>query len=514
MHRKANEQLILNVDDSEGARYAKTRVLSHAGFEVIEAASGAEALQRAHADMPALVLLDTRLPDINGFEVCRRLKEDTQTRHILVLQTSASFVGTTDKVRALDTGADNYLFEPIEPEELVANVRALLRLGRVERELREVDRRKDEFLAILAHELRNPLGPIRSAVDLLRHLDPYAPPAQENARQMIIRQTDHMVRLVDDLLDVSRITQGKITVRKEKVGLREVAQSAIETASPCIRQAGHALAVTLPDEDIWVDGDAVRLAQAIINLLHNASKFTPGGGKVSIALAREGDEAVVSVSDTGIGIAPEHSEKIFTLFAQGPHTAERVQDGLGIGLSLVRTLVDLHGGKVSVHSDGLGKGSTFEIRLPVTTAGTQPAAAAPAHEAPVQELPAALGRRILVVDDNCDSADMLAALLTFAGHDVVAANDGAGALRKAREMKPDLAFLDIGLPDMTGYDLARAIHAEPGLEGTTLVALTGYGQEKDREDARAGGFSQHLTKPVAYETLLATIDRLAPTAAR
>ena len=508
MHGKANEQLILNVDDSEGARYAKTRILSHAGFEVIEAASGAEALQRARSDMPALVLLDTRLPDINGFEVCRRLKEDSQTRHILVLQTSASFVGTTHKVRALETGADNYLFEPIEPEELVANVRALLRLGRVERELREVDRRKDEFLAILAHELRNPLGPIRSAVDLLRHLDPYAPPAQENARQMIIRQTDHMVRLVDDLLDVSRITQGKITVRKEKVGLRAVVQSAIETASPCIRQAGHALAVELPDEDIWVEGDAVRLAQAISNLLHNAAKFTPAGGKVSIGLARDASEAVVRVSDSGIGIAPEHSENIFKLFAQGPHTADRVQDGLGIGLSLVRTLVDLHGGRVSVHSDGLGKGSTFEIHLPVSVAdGTS---AAPTPVAENESTQASSGRRILVVDDNCDSADMLAALLTFAGHDVASANDGAGALQKAREMKPHLAFLDIGLPDMTGYELARAIRQLPGLEQTALVALTGYGQEKDREDARAGGFNHHLTKPVAYETLLATINRLAP----
>ena len=505
MQTKARDNLILNVDDTDAARYAKTRILSRAGFEVIEAASGVEALQRASAEMPALVLLDTRLPDINGFEVCRQLKEDAATRHILILQTSASFIGISDKVRALETGADNYLFEPIEPEELVANVRALLRLGRVERELREVDRRKDEFLAILAHELRNPLGPIRSAVELLRHLDPYAPPVQENARQMIIRQTDHMVRLVEDLLDVSRISQGKITVRKEKLLLNKVVTAAVETAEPALQRARHSLSVAVPDSEICVEGDEVRLAQAVSNLLNNAAKFTPPGGTVSISVHEEGNEAVISVRDNGIGIDTKDADNIFRLFAQGRHTVERVQDGLGIGLSLVRTLIDLHGGTVTARSEGQDKGSTFEIRLPTCAAQDlgQPSASQAVQ-------PPTAGCRILVVDDNSDSADMLASLLEFAGHDIRTANDGASALEAARTFRPQLAFLDIGLPDMTGYDLARAIRALPGLEHTALVALTGYGQQKDRDDALAGGFDHHLTKPVTYETLVETIERLVP----
>ena len=505
MQSKATDNLILNVDDTDAARYAKSRILSRAGFDVIEAASGVEALQRAAADKPALVLLDTRLPDINGFEVCRQLKEDAATRHILILQTSASYIGIGDKVRALETGADNYLFEPIEPEELVANVRALLRLGRVERELRDVDRRKDEFLAILAHELRNPLGPIRSAVELLRHLDPYAPPAQENARQMIIRQTDHMVRLVEDLLDVSRISQGKIAVRKETLHLNKVVTAAIETADPAIQRGRHTLSVSLPEHDLCVEGDEVRLAQAVSNLLNNAAKFTPPGGRIGISVREDGGQAVVCVSDNGIGIDPKDADQIFSMFAQGRHTAERVQDGLGIGLSLVRTLVDLHGGTVSARSEGAGKGSTFEIRLPTCAPPNDSAGAA--QQEPQQAL---RQRRILVVDDNSDSAEMLASLLEYAGHDIATANDGASALAQARAFRPHLAILDIGLPDMSGYALAQAIRKLPGLEQVALVALTGYGQQKDRDDALAGGFDHHLTKPVTFDTLVQTIDRLAP----
>ncbi|WP_229466187.1 hybrid sensor histidine kinase/response regulator [Pseudoduganella plicata] len=272
-----HQSLILNVDDTDAARYAKTRILQRAGFNVIEAGSGTEALEKALAEGPDLVLLDTKLPDINGFEVCRRLKQDPHTAMVLVLQTSASYLASPDKVRALDSGADNYLFEPIEPDELVANVRALLRLGRVERELRDMDRRKDEFLAILAHELRNPLGPIRNAVELLRSLDPHVSAAQENARRVILRQTDHMVRLVDDLLDVSRISQGKIALRRTPVELRTLLHTAVETAEPNVSIRKHNLTVTLPDHDIWVDGDSVRLAQIVGNLLNNAAKFTPPG---------------------------------------------------------------------------------------------------------------------------------------------------------------------------------------------------------------------------------------------
>jgi signal transduction histidine kinase len=325
MKAPSSDPLILNVDDTDAARYAKTRILQRAGLRVIEAGSGTEALRLAQEESPDLVLLDTKLPDINGFEVCRRLKQNPLTTPVLVLQTSASYLASPDKVRALDSGADNYLFEPIEPEELVANVRALLRLGRVERELRDMDRRKDEFLAILAHELRNPLGPIRNAVELLRSLDPHSSPAQENARQVILRQTDHMVRLVDDLLDVSRISQGKITLRRAEVELCALLKSAVETADPNIRARHHALTLQLPDHTIWVDGDSVRLTQVVGNLLNNAAKFTPPGGRIALSVCTEGDAAAIRVTDNGIGIAAEQAGSIFDLFAQAGHAPDRVQ---------------------------------------------------------------------------------------------------------------------------------------------------------------------------------------------
>lgn len=238
-----SDALILNVDDSDGARYAKSRILKRAGFKVIEASNGGDALLRARQDRPNLILLDVKLPDINGLEVCRQLKGGTETNTILVLQTSASCIGSADKIRALDGGADNYLVEPIEADELIANVKALLRLGRVERALRDVDRRKDEFLATLAHELRNPLGPIRTALALLCKLDPVVPAVQDNARRTIGRHTDHLVRLVDDLLDVSRISQGKISLQWESVSLASVIRSALETSSHSVEARGHALDV-------------------------------------------------------------------------------------------------------------------------------------------------------------------------------------------------------------------------------------------------------------------------------
>ncbi|GAB2842429.1 hypothetical protein GCM10027277_07000 [Pseudoduganella ginsengisoli] len=502
-----SNDLILNVDDTEAARYAKTRVLQRAGFSVIEAASGAEALALAAAQRPALVLLDTKLPDISGFDVCAQLKQHPDTAMVLVLQTSASYVAKPDKVRALDIGADNYLFEPIEPEELVANVRALLRLGHAERALRDMNRRKDEFLAILAHELRNPLGPIRNAVELLRQLAPHAPPGEENARQMIIRQTDHMVRLVDDLLDVSRISQGKIALRLAPVELVELARAALESARTALERRGHTVTAVWPSGPMWVCGDGVRLAQIIGNLLNNAGKFTPPGGRVELEIVCEAgavesmDSAVIRVTDNGIGIAPEQIDTIFQLFTQAGHAPDRVQDGLGIGLSLVRTLIGLHGGQVRARSGGVGCGSTFEVWLPL---GAAPHVA-PAASAPPQR---AAARHVLVVDDSVDAAEMVASLLEFSGHHVTTAHNGADAIALAQEAPPDIVFLDIGLPDMSGMQAASAMRRLPALDGTRLVALSGYGQESDREKALAAGFDHHLTKPATLETLRAAIGEL------
>ena len=499
------DALVLNVDDNNGARYAKSRILTHAGLRVIEASNGEDAITKAHTESPDLILLDVKLPDINGLEVCRRLKSDPKTRHILILQTSASYIDAADKIRALEDGADNYLVEPIEPDELIANVKALLRLGRVERELRDMDRRKDEFLATLAHELRNPLGPIRTALELLRRLDPDVPPAQASARDTIQRHTNHLVRLVDDLLDVARISQGKISLRHEPVCLRTVIHNAVETCTQFIETKGHILEVVFPDEDIQVMGDQVRLSQIMANLLLNAAKFTPAGGSILMDTKVDGENVVIRVADNGIGIELESLEAIFNLFSQHGHLNDQVQDGLGIGLSLVKTLVQLHGGSVTAKSDGLGQGSTFEVVLPIIqdrAAITKSSTVAGQDTVGVPAVPGDPGsKKILIVDDNADAADTLAQLLTIAGYTVETAYNGKQALATAQQFQPELIFLDIGLPDLSGYEVGAQLRALSGLPPFTLVALTGYGQEQDRKNAFNSGFDEHFAKPVDFEKL-------------
>ncbi|MFM9437297.1 two-component system, sensor histidine kinase [Janthinobacterium sp. CG_23.3] len=490
------DSVILNVDDSDGARYAKSRILTRAGFQVIEAANGGDALLRARAARPNLILLDVKLPDINGFEVCRRLKSDPDTQAILVLQTSASYIGVADKIRALDGGADNYLFEPIEPEELVANVKALLRLGNVERELREVDRRKDEFLATLAHELRNPLGPIRNAVELLQRLDPDVPEWQRKARQTIRRHTDHMVRLVDDLLDVSRISQGKITRHQERVELHTVIDSALESNAHIVASRRHALTLDLPAQPLWLPGDYVRLSQIVGNLLHNAAKFTAPGGAIALSARLDGGQVLIRVADNGVGLAPDRIDFIFGLFAQDRHANDRVQDALGIGLSLVRKLVTLHGGSVGASSAGPGRGSVFEVRLPAEVA---PADAPLADPAPAPGAP--LAARILVVDDNEDAADTLADLLEIDGHQVRTAYNCGQAIDCARSFRPQYVFLDIGLPDLSGYEVAVKLRELPDMRDATLIALTGYGRQQDKDQAFDAGFDKHVVKPIDFAKL-------------
>jgi signal transduction histidine kinase/BarA-like signal transduction histidine kinase len=498
-----NDQLILNVDDTDASRYAKSRILSRAGFRVIEAATGAEAITKARREKPALMLLDVKLPDINGFQVCRQLKDNTDTKTILVLQTSASYIGTSDKIRALEGGADNYLFEPIEPEELVANVRALLRLGHVERELREVDRRKDEFLAVLAHELRNPLGPIRNAVELMRGLDPNDREVHELAHQTILRQTEHMVRLVDDLLDVARISQGKLSLQKQPVRLQTIIDAAVETARPSIEGRQHKLAAQLPEEEVWIDGDSVRLSQTICNVLNNAAKFTRQGGEIELHAEKRDDTVCIQIRDNGIGIPPEHLESIFSMFAQAGHSTDRVKDGLGIGLSLSKTLVELHNGTIAAYSEGVGRGSRFEICLPLLAkAPAETQSAAPEAAAGQQAY------RILVVDDNYDAAEIISELLKLSGHEVMTVHTGNDALVQAAAVRPDIAILDLGLPDMDGTMVAAKLRQMPEAANASLIALTGYGKQADIERTRAAGFNDHLVKPVKFDHLMETISRL------
>ncbi|HSJ97705.1 MAG TPA: hybrid sensor histidine kinase/response regulator, partial [Myxococcota bacterium] len=315
---------ILNVDDTDASRYVKSRILRLAGYEVLEAATGNEALAIVRERMPDLVLLDVKLPDISGLEVCARVKAEPATARVVILQTSASHVELRHRVQSLDAGADGYLVEPMEPEELLANVRALLRMRRAEQglaaaleALREADRRKDEFLAMLAHELRNPLAPIRNAVEILKSPDSAL---RERARALIGRQVDHLARLVDDLLDVSRITRRRITLKRRLLDVREAVQQAVEACRGLAVQKGLHLDLVLPDTPLVVDGDPVRLEQMIGNLLGNAIKYTPAGGSLHVAARAEDNSAVIVVRDSGVGIAPDHLPHVFDLFAQATGT--------------------------------------------------------------------------------------------------------------------------------------------------------------------------------------------------
>ncbi|WP_052376428.1 hybrid sensor histidine kinase/response regulator [Chondromyces apiculatus] len=377
------------------------------------------------------------------------------------------------------------------------------------RELREQDRRKDEFLATLAHELRNPLAPMRNALEILRLSTD--PAAQDSARHMTERQLRQVVRLVDDLLDISRINTGKLELRRERVDLRAVLRSAVETSRPLIDAGSHTLLVVLPDTPLHLDADPTRIAQVILNLLNNAAKYSEPGGRITLTVTCAGAEAVIRVKDTGVGIAADMLPRIFDMFTQVDRSLEKAQGGLGIGLTLVKRLVEMHDGAISAASEGPGKGSEFVIRLPLKDgAEISPATIRPA--APDAEQGSRL--RVLVVDDNHDSAESLAMLLELTGHEVRTAHDGIEALQAAETFQPALILLDIGLPGLNGYEVAQRIRANPALTGVKLAALTGWGQAEDRRRSRASGFDYHLVKPTdpnAVEKIIAEIEASART---
>jgi PAS domain S-box-containing protein len=379
---------------------------------------------------------------------------------------------------------------------------------RYEEALQEADRRKDEFLAMLAHELRNPLAPIRTAAQVIRLLGTSDANVRRSA-EMVERQVQHLTRLVDDLLDVSRITRGKIKLRKEPVELAAVVARAVETARPLLDARAHELTVTLPPEAVRLEADATRLAQVVGNLLANAAKYTAEGGHVWLTAEREGGTAVLRVRDTGVGIPPDMLGKVFDLFTQVDRSLARSEGGLGIGLTLVKNLVELHGGTVGAYSEGPGKGSEFVVRLPVLPTPQAPDAG-PAEPAPGRAPPP---RRVLVVDDNADAADSLAMLLRVDCHEVRTAHDGPTALETAEWFRPEVVFLDIGLPRMDGYEVARQLRQRPGLKGARLVAVTGYGQGEDRRRAQDAGFDLFMTKPVdplALRDVVAGANGLRP----
>ena len=362
-------------------------------------------------------------------------------------------------------------------------------------QLADADRRKDEFLAMLGHELRNPLAPVTTALQLMR-LHGAEPLRVARARETIERQVEHMTRLIDDLLDVSRITRGKIELRHEAVVLSTLVARAVEAARPVIDERGHRLTLDLPAAPITLSGDPARLEQVLANLLNNAAKYTDVGGRIALRAYVEAGDLVLSVKDNGAGLTPDIRGRVFDIFVQGPEMRAYTRGGLGIGLTLVRRLVEMHGGTVEARSDGPGLGSEFIARLPMRPVPEQAPIADPSGEA-VAALPR---RRILVVDDNVDAADALAELLRDYGHDVRAVHDGPSAIEQAALHRPDIVLLDIGMPGSDGYEVARRMRSELGLKAT-LVALTGYGEARHRRLSRDAGFDQHVTKPVDIRKL-------------
>ncbi|MCR6652482.1 MAG: ATP-binding protein [Cellvibrionaceae bacterium] len=368
-----------------------------------------------------------------------------------------------------------------------------------EHALLQADRRKDEFLATLAHELRNPLAPLLNSLRIMRMADGDTAQRQE-AQDIMERQLRQMVRLVDDLLDVSRITTGKLTISTSRVSVRDVMQAAVETCNAFIKKCGHHLDVTFPAEPLCVEGDSVRLSQVFANLLNNSAKYTNVGGHIRFAARRENDQVVVEVSDDGIGIAPEMLPEIFQMFIQVDYSLERAHAGLGVGLALSRRLVELHGGTLVAHSDGIGRGSLFRVAL-ATAECPEPAADKSTNPAGTSA-----SRRVLLVDDNVDFVSSMASLLTLLGHEVKTVNDGVSALTEAANFTPDYAFLDIGMPGLNGYDLARRLREFPATANCVLTAVTGWGQEKDRELSRDAGFDYHLVKPVELARILEVLE--------
>jgi PAS domain S-box-containing protein len=395
-----------------------------------------------------------------------------------------------------------------ERERLVQEQAARAAAEQIAEALRTADRRKDEFLAMLGHELRNPLAPMRNGLQILNLIGSREPAARQ-MREMMGRQLEGLVRLVDDLLDVGRVTQGKIELHPEPTDMRQIVTRALESTRTSIDDRGHHLDLQLDDKPLPIEADVVRLTQVVINLLNNAAKFTPRGGRIQIITEADsaGNCAILRVRDNGIGIEPHMLARVFELFAQADRSVERVEGGLGIGLTLARRLIEMHDGTLSAASEGTGRGSEFTLRLPLTEKRAEVEALAGQRSAE-SDRPASASKRILVVDDNQDAAESLTMLLRLLGHDVREAYDGQSALTVLGDFVPDLLLLDIGLPGMNGYEVARQVRSRPGLQGVRLVALSGYGSEVDRKNSVAAGFDAHFIKPIEFssiQTLLSTL---------
>jgi signal transduction histidine kinase len=495
---------VLLVDDQSTSLTALEATLEGLAVRVVQATSGEEALCRLFEEDYAVVLLDVQATRLDDFETAQviRGRERSCNTPIIFLTTSESPALTVARVYTL--GAVDYLIKPVAPAVLRAKVAVFVDLFRKTRQLerqaeqvREAGRRKDEFLAMLAHELRNPLSPILTGLHILRRPGTQGK-ALEDVRSMIERQVRHLARLVDDLLDVSRIARGMIRIQSERLDLARLVRTTTEDSRPALERVGLALTVEAPETPLWILGDATRLAQVLSNLLDNAVKFSDRGGQVTVRLtpAADQDQAVLTVRDTGIGLEPDLLPHLFTSFAQADRSLERTRGGLGLGLALVKGLIDLHGGEVSAQSEGPGSGTEFTVRLPLAD---EPAALMGLPGTPA---PAADRRRILIVEDHPDAAESLRLLLTILGHEVQVADTGPAGVQRAEEWQPDVVLCDIGLPGLDGYGVAEHLRRNPATATSRLIAITGYGQDEDRRRSQRAGFDHHLTKPVDPEVLV------------
>jgi len=578
---------ILLVDDQPQRLIAYRAILADLGLDLVCAHSGREALELLMDREFAVVLLDVSMPDMDGFEAARLIHEHPRFERTPIIFVTGVHLDDLDRLKGYSLGAVDYVSVPIVPEILRSKVSVLVELyckrkelqranarlseanialqeektreleivnrslqhanveleaanrslqseiaerARAEKALKEADRHKDEFLAMLAHELRNPLAPIHNAIELMR-MKPLDDPQLNWARDVIARQLTSLTRLVDDLLDVSRITRGKINLTRQVVELEGLISRAVETVHPLFDEHSHQLTLELPEPGVKVFGDPTRLTQAIANVLGNAAKYTDTGGQISLAATVRDADVEIRVRDNGIGIRPEMLPHVFELFTQLDRGDGRTQGGLGIGLALVQQLVQMHGGEVSAASDGPGKGSEFVIRLPLLRGENAPVeapppdlpeltVAEPATEVAATVTPlvaasaARLARRILIADDNNDALESLATLLQLSGHEVFTATNGGTALQSAERHLPEVALLDIGMPLLDGYEVAKRIRAQPWGQRITLVALTGWGQDSDRRRSREAGFDSHLVKPLDLETLTDLLARLPSASAR
>ena len=546
---------ILLVDDQPARLLAYRAILAPLAENLVEASSGAEALKHLMERECALILLDVNMPGMDGFETASMIHQHPRFEKTPIIFVTAINVSDMDRMRGYKLGAVDYVTVPIIPEILrskvvvlaelhrkrrdlqlanqrleqanealrVEKARELMRLNeslrlannelatrntelqsqiaeRVSAELRllEVNRRKDEFLATLAHELRNPLAALGNALNALQlgeRVDPL--------HEAMLRQLKLLVRLIDDLLDIARINRGKLTVQRTATTLRAVLDSAIETAMPLLLADRHALEIHVPDEEIGLYADQDRLSQVFSNLLNNAVKYSASGSPITLTATSDGDSVEIAVTDSGIGLAPGKTEEIFEAFAQIDTSVERSRGGLGIGLTLVKRIVELHGGRIVAHSEGLGKGSRFTVALPL-----EPIPAGVGVTAPAQST-LNVRCRALIVDDNRDSADTMAMMLQMLGHETECIYDPRQTTDMVASFDPDIVFLDIGMPGLSGYDVARALRATVGPQ-LTLVAVTGWGHAEDRRRTAEAGFDHHLVKPADMAAISAICNSITP----